>query len=140
MANKNVKVTYSNTKPTKPKHDAPIKPTKLNKGDTITIKLNKFHPDSTIDKIKINKNKVNNGKHSKGAMLGSWTRIGGNGTKLKGIFLCFVDWKKSTVVIVDTEDNKKGVDHQYWYSVFGTDGKTKKTWSIDPEVGNRGNG
>ena len=141
MPNKTyVKVTYDRNNPTKPYHDAPTHPdpTVMDKGDTITIRLNRFLRFSTIDKIKINKNNVNT--HSKGALLGSWKRIGGNETRLKGYFLCFVDHKKSRVVIVDTEDNKYGDDHKYWYSVSGTLGDTQKTWSIDPEVGNRGNG
>lgn len=143
MANKTtVKVTYSPTNPTKPNHDAPTNPkqTKLNKGDTITIKLNKFLRNSTIDKIDIYNSIVIKGKHrkNKSSLLGSWTRSRGNGTGLKGFFLCFVDYKKSRVVIVNTEDNTINNDHHYWYSVSGTDGRTNKTWSIDPEVINTG--
>ena len=145
MANKTtVKVTYSANNPTKPNHDAPTNPhqTELNKGDTITIKLNKFPPNSTIDKIDIYNSRVINGEHRKNrsSLLGSWTRSRGNGKGLKGFFLCFVDYKKSRVVIVDTEDNKKDDDHKYWYSVSGSLGDTQKTWSIDPEVDNKGNG
>ncbi|MCH7571316.1 MAG: hypothetical protein IH891_00210 [Planctomycetes bacterium] len=130
-------VTYSSKNQTKPKY-SPTKETRLYKGDTLTIKLNKFPPNSTIEMIRFDYEKAIKGKHKKdiASPLGSWTARSGNSSGLNGHYLCAADSAKQSIIIVNIEDNED--DERYWFSASGTIGGTKKTWSIDPEVINKG--
>lgn len=133
---KTVKVIFKPKKPTNPTY-TPTGVTRLYKGDTIMIELKNFPPKSTIEKIDINNNRVISGKNSKDtdSLLGSWTAKGGNTPKLRGYYICAVG-STNQVIIVDTEDNDDDV--RYWYSASGKIGGMKETWSIDPELINKG--
>ena len=67
--------------------------------------------------------------------LGSWTRSKGNSTGLTGFYSCSAV-STTQVKIKNTETNTD--DDKFWYSVSGKIGGTKKTWSIDPELINKG--
>lgn len=135
---KTVSIIYKKNKPTNPTF-AKTGVTKLHKGDTIMIELEDFPTGSTIEKIEFNHNRVISGKNSKDteSLLGSWTCKGGNTKKLREYYICAVG-SKNQVIIVDTEDNDDDV--RYWYSASGKVKvkDTEMTWSIDPELINKG--
>ncbi len=132
-----VTVTYSSTDPTNPKY-APPGLTRLHQNETILIKLaGNFPDDSTIDTIDFDNNTIIDGKDSKdtNSPLGSWTASGGNGPGLNGIY-CFYADSPTLVTIENIQDNED--DDKFWYSASGKIGNTKDTWSIDPELINKG--
>lgn len=132
-----VTVTYSSTDPMNPTY-APHGLTRLHKNETILIKLaGNFSEDSTIDTIDFDNNTIIDRKDSKNtnSPLGSWTASGGNGPGLNGIYCCSAD-SPTQVTIEDIQDNED--DDKFWYSASGKIGGTKETWSIDPELINKG--
>lgn len=133
---KTVRVTHKQKKPYATY--APRGLTVLRRGDTITIELaKKFPEDSTIDTIEIYNNTIIKGMDTKdtSSLLGSWTRSPAKAKGLKGFFSCTAV-SPTQVEIEDTQDNV--YDDKFWYSASGKVGNTGKTWSIDPEVINRG--
>ena len=136
---KTYKVQYKSNDPSNPKFKNSGK-SSMKVNDWIEIELNDaWPPDSTINSISFYHNTVVDGHDQKDESnpLGFWTSEKGNGLGLAGKFSCSAE-SNTLVKVSDIETLGEGSEIKYWFAVAGTIGSTSSTWSVDPELINKG--
>ena len=134
MTNTNATIAYNNGSPG---FSPAAGVTNLNEDDTVTISLSGFPAGSSISTVKFFANSVVNGVDTKDTSdnFGTWTRTGGNNSGLSNIYSC----SSSSFLNVEIEDKEDSDDDdKHWYSLDGVVGTTTTTWSVDPELINKG--